>query len=316
MGNKIVITGGAGFIGSNFVKLLLEDCDYDEILIIDKLTYAGSLDNLDGALDNERVRFFKGDIAEPDDVARALEDARHVVNFAAETHVDRSLAEASPFIRSNIMGVHALMEKSREASIEKFVHISTDEVYGAFVEGSATEESPLNPSSPYSASKVAGDALCNAYRVSWGVPTVIVRPTNNYGPNQFPEKLIPFFVKRAMAGETLPIYGEGDQVRDWLFVRDNCRAIKLVLDRGEVGEIYNIGADCHRKNIDVARKMLEILDIPESRIEHVADRPGHDFRYAVDSTKIRELGWRPQTSWDEGFRETVLHFKEKFGGQQ
>ncbi len=315
MRNKILVTGGAGFIGSNFVRLLLAESEYEEILILDKLTYAGSLDNLDGSLNDPRVKFFKGDIASADDVARALEGCRYVVNFAAETHVDRSLAEASPFIRSNILGVHTLLERARDAGLEKFVHISTDEVYGPYIEGSATETSPLNPSSPYSASKVAGDALCNAYRVSWGVPTVIVRPTNNFGPNQYPEKLIPFFVKRALAGQTLPIYGAGNQVRDWLYVGDNCRAIKLVLERGEVGGIYNIGADCPRENIEIARKMLDILGLPEDRLEHVEDRLGHDFRYAVDSSRVRALGWRPQANFDEAFRSTVEFFRAKFGGE-
>lgn len=315
MENKILITGGAGFIGSNFVKLLLKNSDYDEILILDKLTYAGNLDNLQGALNNERVRFFKGDIADPDDVERALENCRHVINFAAETHVDRSLAESNPFIRSNILGVHTLMEKARDFPLEKFIHISTDEVYGPIMEGSAHENSPLNPSSPYSASKVAGDALCNAYRVTWNVPTITIRPTNNYGPNQFPEKLIPFFVKRALNGQTLPIYGEGDQLRDWLFVEDSCRAIKLVLDHGEIGEIYNIGADCHKKNIEIAHTLLQILALPDDRIEHVDDRLGHDFRYAVDSTKIRNLGWKSEIGFEEGFEKTVKFFRDKFGGE-
>jgi len=315
MENKILVTGGAGFIGSNFVKYLLEDGDYDEILILDKLTYAGNLDNLDGALSDRHVTFFKGDISDGDDVERAIDGCRHIVNFAAETHVDRSISEADPFIRSNILGVYIMMEKLCGSDIEKFIQISTDEVYGPMIDGAATEDFPMKPSSPYSASKVAADALCNAYRVSFDVPTLIARPTNNYGPNQFPEKLIPFFVKKAIAGEKLPVYGSGKQQRDWLHVRDNCRAIKTILDRGEIGEIYNIGADNHLKNIEVVRTMLEILGLPQDRIEHVTDRLGHDFRYAVDRSKIEALGWRPEISFEKGFRETVLTFAERFGGE-
>ena len=315
MKNRILVTGGAGFIGSNFVRFLLEEGDYDEIFILDKLTYAGDLGNLDGVLDDSRVVFLKGDIADPADAKRAMAGCRHVVNFAAETHVDRSLSEADPFVRSNIFGVYVLMETAHRSGIEKFLQISTDEVYGSIADGRATEDFPMNPSSPYSASKVAADALCNAYRVSFGVPTVIARPTNNYGPNQYPEKLIPLFVKRALSGESLPIYGSGKQQRDWLHVRDNCRALKTILEKGEVGEVYNIGADNHRENIEIARTMLEILGLPTDRIEHVADRLGHDFRYAVDRTKIEALGWRPEIPFEKGFRETVLHFADRFGGE-
>jgi dTDP-glucose 4,6-dehydratase len=238
----------------------------------------------------------------------------YIVNFAAETHVDRSLTSADPFLKSNVIGTYVLLETARELKPEKFVHISTDEVYGPILEGSANESFPLNPSSPYSASKVSADALCNAYRVSFGVPTILIRPTNNYGPFQYHEKLIPFFVKRAVSGKSLPIYASGKQQRDWLHVDDNCRAINLVLNKGEIGEIYNVGSDNHKENIEISRRLLSILGLPENRIEHVGDRPGHDFRYAVDSSKLRALGWKPEIPFDSGFEKTVLWFAKKFGG--
>jgi len=313
--NKILITGGAGFIGSNFVRTLLREADYDEIVILDALTYAGSLDNLDGCLHDSRVKFVRGDIANPDTALESMRGCMHVVNFAAETHVDRSLTSADPFLHTNVMGTYVLLETARQAKPLRFLHISTDEVYGPMLEDSALENAPFNPSSPYSASKVAAEALANSYRVSFNVPTLIVRPTNNYGPYQYPEKLIPFFVKRAVNGETLPVYGEGLQIRDWLHVEDNCRAIKLVLDNGSPGEAYNIGADNHYENIYVTRRMLEILGLPESRIEFVTDRAGHDFRYAVDSGKMRTLGWKPEVPFEEGLRNTTLWFAERFGGK-
>ncbi|MGC9315887.1 MAG: dTDP-glucose 4,6-dehydratase, partial [bacterium] len=225
-----------------------------------------------------------------------------------------SLTAADPFLHTNIMGTYVLLETAREMGVNKFVHISTDEVYGPMLKDSAGEDYPFNPSSPYSASKVGAEALVNSYRVSFGLPTAIVRPANNYGPHQFPEKLIPFFVKRAVEGKTLPVYGEGLQERDWLHVDDNCRAIHLVLREGKSGDVFNIGADNHHKNIDITRRIIEILGLPENRIEHVEDRLGHDFRYAVDSTRLRNLGWQPEVPFERGFKETVLWFSRKFGG--
>ena len=312
---RILITGGAGFIGSNFIRFLLKNSDYEKIVILDALTYAGNLANLSDVIDDPRIRFIEGDIANAREVDRAISGCNHVVNFAAETHVDRSLDSADPFIHSNIVGVYVLLEKAKQADVEKFIQISTDEVYGPILSGSADENYPLNPSSPYSASKVSGDALCNSYRVSFGVPTMLIRPTNNYGPYQFPEKLIPFFVKKAINGEKVPVYGEGKQQRDWLHVDDNCGAIYSVLQKGEPGEIYNVGADNHRENIDVTKKILKSLDLPEELIEYVTDRLGHDFRYAVDSTKIRKLGWSPRVSFEKGLEETVKWFANHFGGK-
>ncbi len=314
MPKTILITGAAGFIGSNFVRLLLRSGEYDYIRILDALTYAGNLDNLAGCLDDPRIKFIQGDIANSEAARRAMRGCNAVVHFAAETHVDRSLSSADPFLHTNVLGTYVLLETARESGIGKFLHISTDEVYGPMIEDSAKEDYPFNPSSPYSASKVAAEAMVNAYRVSFGIPTVVVRPANNYGPYQFPEKLIPFFVKRAVEGKSLPVYGEGLQVRDWLHVEDNCRAILLALREGKSGDVFNIGTDNHHKNIEITRRIIEILGFGEDRIEYVTDRLGHDFRYAVDSTKIRNLGWRPEIPFDKGFKDTVLWFARKFGG--
>ncbi len=313
-GGTILITGGAGFIGSNFVRLLLKERKYDYIRILDALTYAGSLDNLAGCLDDPRVVFIEGDIANPETARRAMRGCEAVINFAAESHVDRSLTSADPFLHTNVMGTYVLLETARKIEPKTFLHISTDEVYGPMLEGSAGEDAPFYPSSPYSASKVAAEALVNSYRVSYDLPTMIARPTNNYGPYQYPEKLIPFFVKRAVEGKTLPVYGEGLQVRDWLHVEDNCRAILLVLEKGRSGDVFNIGADNHRKNIDITRKIVDILGLSEDRIEFVKDRPGHDFRYAVDSSRMKSLGWKTTVPFEKGFKDTVLWFAGRFGG--
>ncbi len=310
---KILVTGAAGFIGSNFVRMLLEGEDYGEIVLLDALTYAGNLENLGAALDDPRVNFIHGDIADPKTAARAMAGCDHIINFAAESHVDRSLTSADPFLHTNIMGTYVLLETARKTKPEKFLHISTDEVYGPMLEGAARENFPFKPSSPYSASKVAAEALMNAYRVSFDLPVLIARPTNNYGPYQYPEKLIPLFVKRAVGGRSLPIFGKGLQQRDWLHVHDNCRALKLILEKGESGDIFNIGADNHFENIEITKRMLKILGLPENRIEFVDDRPGHDFRYAVDSTEIERLGWRPEIPFEKGFEKTVLWFAERFG---
>jgi len=312
--NKILITGGAGFIGSNFTRFVLDNGLFENVVVLDNLTYAGNLDNLDGLLDDDRLEFIEGDIADPKKAKEAMGGCRYLVNFAAETHVDRSLSSADPFLHSNIIGVYVLLETARNSTVEKFIHISTDEVYGPLIHGAADEGFPIKPSSPYSASKASADALCHAYRVSFEVPTILVRPANNYGPRQYPEKLIPFFIKRALDGKTLPVYGDGRQQRDWLHVEDNCRAIHLLIEKGEIGETYNVGANNHRLNIDITRSILDILKLPESLIEHVTDRPGHDFRYAIDSSRITKLGWKPSVPFEKGFEETILWFSKKYGG--
>jgi len=312
---KVLVTGGAGFIGSNFIRFVLKNYPGWEIVNLDKLTYAGNLENLRDVENDPRYQFVRGDIA---DRALAFELFRKerfdvVVNFAAESHVDRSILDSSPFIETNIKGVQVLLEAAREFSVEKFVQISTDEVYGSLQPGDPpfTEESPLQPNSPYSASKAAADLLCRAYFVTYGVPVVITRSCNNYGPYQFPEKLIPLMITNALEDKPLPVYGDGENVREWLFVEDNCRAIALVVEKGRPGEAYNIGSGEERKNIEVVKEILRILGKPDSLITFVKDRPGHDRRYALDSGKMfKESGWRPKVSFEEGLEETVRWYLE------
>ena len=312
MSHKVLVTGGAGFIGSNFVRLLITQPDIEKVVILDKLTYAGSLDNLEGVLDDPRITFIKGDIAEPDDAVRAMEGCDWIINFAAESHVDRSINDPAPFMRTNVEGVRVLLEVARELKPKIFLQVSTDEVYGPIIEGCVDESAPLKPSSPYSASKAAADMLCNAYYVTFGVPVIIARSANNYGPYQYPEKLIPRFVSLALMDQPLPIYGDGLHMRDWLYVEDNCRALLLLLRKGKPGEIYNIGASEIKHNIDVAKLLLDILGKPHSLIKHVDDRPGHDRRYCVDWSKIKALGWEPNADFSEKFRETIIWFKKRY----
>jgi dTDP-glucose 4,6-dehydratase len=312
---RLLITGGAGFIGCNFVRHILgEHPDY-EIVVLDKLTYAGRMENLLEVMD--KITFVRGDICDKMDVDNAIMDCDAVVNFAAETHVDRSITQAGTFLRTNVLGTHTLLEAARTSSLKKFVQIGTDEVYGSVAVGSFTENDPLNPSSPYSASKAGADLMARAYFTTYGLPVCITRSSNNFGPYQYPEKLIPFFILRAMMGEKLPVYGSGENVRDWLYVQDNCAAIDQVLHRGNSGEIYNIGGSHELKNMEITRMILSHLKKPESMIEHVADRPGHDFRYSVDSRKIRALGWKPERSFEDALSETLqwyLKNEEWWGG--
>jgi dTDP-glucose 4,6-dehydratase len=297
---RILVTGGCGFIGSNFVRSLLEHQPEDEVVVLDKLTYAGRLENLEDILG--RISFVKGDITDPRNVAKTGPcDA--IINFAAETHVDRSITDPGVFVRTDVLGTHVLLEHARKEEVE-----STDEVYGSRVTGSFRETDPLEPSSPYSASKAGADHLALAYFRTYGLPVSITRSSNNYGPYQYPEKLIPVLILRALRGEPLPIYGSGEQVRDWLFVDDNCAALRLVLGEGKPGQVYNIASGEERKNIEIARLVLSLLGKPESLITHVADRPGHDFRYSVDTAKIRKLGWRPAHGFAEGMEKTVAWY--------
>lgn len=298
-----LVTGAAGFIGSNFVEYLFEEYDNPEVLVVDKLTYAGSRENLAGFMD--RIEFFEADIADEEKMGPLVNRSDIIVNFAAESHVDRSIESGDPFVHSNVEGAHALMDLANEKGVDRFIQISTDEVYGSIEEGKAEEGDPLDPSSPYSASKAAADMFANSFYVTHDLPVSIVRPTNNFGPRQHAEKLIPKFVKRAREGKELPIYGDGSNVRDWLHVRDNCRAIDTIICKGEVGEIYNVGADQFRTTLEVTKKILELLDRPEDLINFVEDRKGHDQRYAVDITKIRKLGWRTETSFEEGLEKII-----------
>jgi dTDP-glucose 4,6-dehydratase len=304
---RVLVTGGCGFIGSNFVRHLLDTRDDLHVVVLDLLTYAGNLENLAPLTGDSRLTVERGDIADRELASHVIEGCEAVVNFAAETHVDRSILEAAPFIRTNIVGTHILLDVARELKIPRFVQISTDEVYGSLGStGRFTEASPLAPNSPYSASKAAGDLLVRAYVTTHGLPAVVVRSSNAYGPYQFPEKLTPLMIANALAGEALPVYGDGLHVRDWVHVADLCDAIMNVLERGRPGEVYNVGGGNELTNIAVVKELLAILDRPASLIRFVPDRPGHDRRYAMDHGKIsRELGWQPRRSFREGLRETI-----------
>lgn len=305
---RILVTGGAGFIGSNFARYLLEQ-GAPEIVVLDKLTYAGNLANLADLAGQPGFRFIQGDIADPAVVAAAMENCDAVVNFAAETHVDRSLLEPATFIQTNVQGTYVLLETAVRSGVERFVQVSTDEVYGEVLIGRSRESDPLRPRNPYSASKASGDLFALAYYVSYGLPVMVTRGANTYGPYQHPEKFIPLSVTNLLEGRPIPVYGDGRQERDWLHVRDHCRAISLVLTRGEPGQIYNVGAGNHRPNLEVARAIVRLLGLSDDLIQHVADRPGHDRRYAVDASKIEALGWTPEIPFDEGLAETVRWYE-------
>jgi dTDP-glucose 4,6-dehydratase len=302
---RLLVTGGAGFIGSNFIRMYLErhaDC---EIINLDKLTYAGNLENLRDVEEDGRYSFIKGDICDADTVDRAMRDADAVVNFAAETHVDRSIGDCSSFIQTDVQGVHVLLESARAHGIGRFVQVSTDEVYGVATERPFTEDDRLRPRNPYSASKAGGDLLALSYFVTHGFPVMITRGANSIGPNQYPEKVVPLFATNAIDDLPLPLYGSGEQERDYTHVLDHCAGIELVLAKGEPGEIYNIGAGNHMRNIDMAKLILNELGKPESLIAHVRDREGHDFRYAIDSTKIGSIGWKPAFGAEDAVRDAV-----------
>ena len=306
---SVLVTGGAGFIGSNFIRLLLAERSGIRLVNLDKLTYAGNLENLADFEGNPNYRFVKGDIAEQALLEELIaeEGVDTIVNFAAESHVDRSILSGAEFVRTNVGGAQALLAAARAGGVARFVQISTDEVYGTLgPEGRFTEQTPLAPNSPYSASKAGADLMCRAYHETFGLPVMITRCSNNYGPYQFPEKLIPLMIIKARAGEALPVYGDGMNVRDWIHVDDHNRAVLAVAEGARPGEIYNIGADNEWPNIRIVRRILEILGRGEDLVQFVKDRPGHDRRYAIDATKIRtELGWRPRVDFDEGLRQTV-----------
>jgi dTDP-glucose 4,6-dehydratase len=309
---NIIVTGGCGFIGSNFIRYMLKRYPYN-IINIDKLTYAGNPENLRGLESDERYTFIRGDIALKTDIEGVLEENIDVViNFAAESHVDRSILEPDAFIKTNIEGTFNLLELSRQKAIRRYIQVSTDEVYGSLgPEGRFTEATPLSPNSPYSASKASADILAFAYHRTFNTPIIITRCSNNYGPYQFPEKLIPLMITNALEGMELPIYGDGMNIRDWIYVEDHCRAIDLVMHKGIPGNVYNIGAENERPNIEIVKMILDILDKPYSLIRYVKDRPGHDRRYAVDSNKIKaELGFCVERSFREGMEETVRWYLE------
>lgn len=307
---RILVTGGAGFIGSNFIRYVLEKHPDYEIINLDKLTYAGNLDNLKDIEQKHNYQFVNGDICDGKLVSQIVENTDAVVNFAAESHVDRSILSPDELVYTNVLGVNVLLKSVLNAKPQLVVHISTDEVYGSIEKGSFKEPDMLKPSSPYSASKAGGDLIAYSYWVTYRLPVVITRSSNNFGSFQYPEKLIPLFITNALENKPVPLYGDGQNVRDWLYVEDNCEAIDLVLHHGQTGEIYNVGGGTEMPNIEITRRILEILDKPASLIEFVTDRPGHDRRYSIDSSKIKQLGWQPTHSFDEALEETIKWYQD------
>ncbi len=303
----ILVTGGCGFIMSNLIRLLLKK-DY-KIINLDALTYAGRMENTEDFKDNKNYQFVKGNICDKTVVEELVKKSDIVVNGAAETHVDRSIIDAGSFVLTDVFGTYTLLEACRKFGIEKFVHISTDEVYGSRKKGSFEENDKLEPNSPYSASKAGADLLVRAYQVTHKLPIVITRSSNNYGPFQYPEKIIPLFITNLLLGKKVPLYGDGLNVRDWLYVMDNCRAIELIITKGKTGEIYNIASGQELTNLELTKKLLKMLGKDENDIEFVQDRKGHDFRYSIDTEKIRKLGWSTETAIDNGLKETVDWYK-------
>jgi dTDP-glucose 4,6-dehydratase len=306
---RVLVTGGAGFIGSAYARYLLARYDA-EVVVLDKLTYAGNLANLAPVAADPRYRFIAGDIADATTVAEAMAGCDAVVNFAAETHVDRSLMEPGGFITTDVYGTYVLLEAARQAGVQRFLQVSTDEVYGSVETGSSVEGDPLHPRSPYSAAKAGGEMQVIAYVETWGLPALITRGSNTYGPYQYPEKMLPLFITNALDDRPLPLYGDGLNVRDWLHVDDHCAGIDAVLRRGTPGEIYNIGGGNERANLDLTRQVLSLLGKPESLIRFVADRPGHDRRYSLSCARAHALGWRPAVPFDVGIAATIAWYRD------
>lgn len=309
---KLLVCGGAGFIGSNFIRYVLQHHPNWEVINYDLLTYAGNLENLHDIANDPRYSFVKGDICDAkavDEIVARIGCSGMIINFAAETHVDRSILSAGSFIQTDVFGTHVLLEAVKKFNVSRYLHISTDEVYGSIEQGSFTEESTLAPNSPYAASKAGGDMQVRAYFKTYGLPILITRSSNNYGPYQYPEKIIPLFITNALLGEKLPLYGDGKNVRDWLYVMDNCEAIDLVLQKGKEGEIYNIGGEAERQNIEITRLILKDLGLGDEYIKPVNDRPGHDRRYSIDCSKAKRIGWQPRTKIEDGLKETIAWYK-------
>jgi dTDP-glucose 4,6-dehydratase len=306
----LLVTGGAGFIGSNFIHYMLDHYPHCKIINLDKLTYAGNLDNLKDVEKDPRYEFIHGDIRDRELVRNIFKRVKGVVHFAAETHVDRSILDAGEFVLTDVYGTFVLLEALKNSDIEFFIHVSTDEVYGSREEGYFKEDDPLCPSSPYAASKTGADRLAYSYWVTYGLPVIILRPSNNFGPYQYPEKFIPLFVTNALEGKNLPLYGKGTNVRDWLYVEDNCRAIELLMRMGKIGEAYNVGANNEVQNITIAERIVDLLEKHKSLIKFVPDRLGHDKRYAVDCQKIHALGWKPEKNFDKALASTVRWYQE------
>lgn len=315
---KVLVTGGAGFIGSCFIRLIIQTRPDIEVINLDKLTYAGNLENVEPVATSSRYQFIRGDIADAAVLAQVFETSKPdaVVHFAAESHVDRSILSPEPVFQTNLRGSFCLLEAARLNKTSRFLHVSTDEVYGSLEAPlEATETFPLQPSSPYSASKAGSDLLALSYQITYKMPVIVTRASNNYGPYQFPEKLIPLMISNALEGKPLPVYGDGMQVRDWLYVEDHCRALLAVLERGGEGEIYNIGGSRSLPNIEIVKRILEAVGQPESLIRYVTDRPGHDRRYALSSQKLQsETGWSPEVEFEQGLRQTVDWYRANVNG--
>ena len=307
---NVLVTGGAGFIGSNFTKFALTEHSDWQITTLDKLTYAGRLENFEGVKNEPRHTFVRGDIADPTIAIPLVEQAEIVVHFAAETHVDRAIMTAGDFIKTDVYGTFVLLEAARNApKLRRFIQVSTDEVYGSVQDGASCETDELRPRNPYAASKAGADRLAYSFWATYGMPVIITRVSNNYGPNQFPEKVIPLFITNAIDGCAVPLYGDGLHVRDWLHVRDHCRALDLLIANSEPGEVYNIGGGHEVPNLELTQRILRLLNQPDSLIQHVNDRPGHDRRYCLDTTKLRRRGWRPTVDFAEGLADTVAWYQ-------
>jgi len=308
---RILVTGGAGFIGSNFIRHELSRYSDTEIFNLDKLTYSGRLENLRDLEKDSRYSFVRGDIQDRAVVEKIVEKGIDViVNFAAETHVDRSIVEAGAFVLTDVYGTYNLLVATRKHDVRRFVQVSTDEIYGSIEEGSFKEIDPLNPSSPYSASKAGGDLIAKAFHATYGLDVVISRSSNNFGPYQYPEKLVPKLILRALHDKSLPLYGDGKQVRDWIYVEDNCEAIDMIMRRGESGEVYNVASGFEHTNLEVASLILQALDKPKNLIQFVSDRPGHDRRYSLDVNKVKKLGWKFKHRFQEALRKTITWYAD------
>lgn len=310
---RVLVTGGAGFIGSNFVRYVLRQRHGDSVVNFDKLTYAGNLENLTDVESDARYAFVRGDLCDEGAVEEAMEGVEAVVNFAAETHVDRSIQDAGAFVDTDVKGLYVLLESARKRGIERFLHVSTDEVYGSIAKGSFRETDAPNPSSPYAASKAGGELMAKAFERTFGYKVLITRGSNTYGPYQYPEKVVPLFVTNALDDIPLPLYGDGMNVRDWLHVEDHCAGIDVVLREGTPGEVYNIGGDQERTNVELARRILALTGKGEELIQYVKDRLGHDRRYSVDSTKIKALGWSAEVGFEDGLARTVKWYRQNEG---
>lgn len=307
---NILITGGLGFIGSNFIRYIIEKYHDYKIFSLDKMTYAGNLDNLKDIEDRKNYNFIKGDICDQEIVCRLMNKMDYVIHFAAESHVDRSIENGSDFVKTNVLGTFILLDNALRYNIKRFIHISTDEVYGSIIKGSFKETDVLTPSSPYSSTKASSDLLVQSYYITHKLPIIITRCANNFGPYQFPEKLIPLFITNLLEDKKVPLYGTGKNIRDWIYVLDHCKAIDFILHNSDVGEIYNIGCGNERTNIEITKTILDKLDKDESMIKYVKDRPGHDLRYSIDSSKLLRLGWKPEYSFDEAIENTVKWYIE------